>query len=235
MTGPEINAEQRSAARVVGIVYLIAMATSMFAEFYCRGSLIVRGDAVQTAFNIAASERLFRLGSIIHLLTFASDAIMAVALYVVLRPVSRNLALLGAFWRLADCAILAVSVLNDFVALRFLGKAAYLQAFEPAQLQVLARVFIGVGAAGNQIGFIFLGLGSTVFSCLWWKSRYVPRGFAALGVFASLTLAFGTVVMMLFPAVEAKVGLAYMAPMFFYEVGLGIWLLVKGLRVGASV
>jgi len=235
MTVPEIESEQRSAARVVGIVYLVAMATSMFAELYCRGSLIVRGDAVQTAINIAASERLFRLGSLIHLLTFASDAIMAVALYVVLRPVNRNLALLGAFWRLANCAILAVSVLNDFVALRFLGKAPYLQAFEPEQLQVLARVFIGVGAAGNQIGFIFLGLGSTVFSYLWWKSRYVPRGFAAWGIFASLTLAFGTVVMMLFPAVEAKVGLAYMAPMFFYEVGLGIWLLVKGLRVGSSV
>jgi hypothetical protein len=230
MTTHPIEPEQHSAARVVGIVYLIAMATSMFAELYCRGSLIVRGDAVQTAINIVASERLFRLGSVIHLLTFASDAVMAVALYVVLRPVSRNLALLGAFWRLADSAILAVSVLNDFAALRFLRQTTYLQAFEPDQLQVLARVFISIGAAGNQIGFVFLGLGSTVFSYLWLKSRYVPGGFAVLGILASMLLAFGTVAMLLFPALEARVGLTYMAPMFFYEVGLGIWLLTKGLR-----
>jgi hypothetical protein len=225
-----IEPEQRNAAKVVGIIYLVAMATSMFAELYLRGPLIVGGDAVQTAINIAASERLFRISSVIHLITFASDAALAVALYVILRPVNRNLALLAAFWRLADCAILAVAVLNDFVALRFLGDAAYLQAFDPKQLQVLARVFIGVGAAGYQIGFVFLGLGSTLFCYLWLKSRYVPRALAAWGIFASLVLAFGTLLILIFPAIGAAVGLSYMAPMFFLEVGLGLWLLIKGLR-----
>ena len=62
-----IQPEQRNAARVVGIIYLAAMATSMFAELYLRGPLIVGGDAVQTAINIAASERLFRISSVIHL------------------------------------------------------------------------------------------------------------------------------------------------------------------------
>ena len=225
-----LEPEQHSAAKVVGFIYLIAMATSMLAEFFLQGPLIVRGDAVQTAINIAASERLFRIGSVVHLLTFASDAVMAVALYVILRPVNRNVALLAAFWRLADCAILAVSILNDFAALRFLSGAEYLQAFEPQQLQVLARAFLSVRAAGFQIGFVFLGLGSTVFSYLWLKSRYIPRGLAAWGIFASVLLGPGTLVMMLFPALAATVGLTYMAPMFFFEVGLGLWLLVKGLR-----
>lgn len=34
------------------------MVTAMFAEFRVRDQLIVRGDAVQAAKNIAASERL---------------------------------------------------------------------------------------------------------------------------------------------------------------------------------
>jgi hypothetical protein len=225
-----IEPEQRTAAKVVGFIYLIAMATSIFAELYARSPLIVRGDAAQTAINIAASERLFRIGSVIHLITFASDAMLAVALYVVVRPINRNLALLAAFWRLADCAILAVNMLNDFAVLRLLSGADYLRAFDTKQLQALARLLISVEAAGFQIGFVFLGLGSTLFSYLWLKSRYIPRALAAWGIFASLVLAIVTLAMMVFPAL-GTVGLTYMAPMFFYEVGMGLWLLVKGLRV----
>lgn len=224
-----IDPAQRTAAKVTGVIYLAAMATSMFAEFYLRGPLIVRGDAVQTAINIVAAERLFRISSVIHLLTFASDAAIAVALYVVLRPVNRNLALLAAFWRLADCAVLSVTVMNDFAALRFLSGAEYLRSFDPVQLQTLARVFISIGAAGFQIGFVLLGLGSTVFSYLWLKSGYIPKALAAWGIFASMTLAFVTVAILVFPTLGSALGMAYMAPMFFYEVGLGLWLLVRGL------
>lgn len=228
-----IEPEQQRAAKVAGAIYLIAMTTSIFAETFLHGPLIVRGDAVQTAANIVASERLFRLGSVLHLLTFATDAILAVALYVILRPVGRGVAMLAAFWRLADCAVLAVAVLFDFAALRFLSGTGYLRAFEPEQLQVLARVFIGVRAAGFQIGFVLLGFGSTLFSYLWLKSRYIPRALAAWGIFASLVLAFVTVAALIFPRFGTAVGLAYMAPMFLFEVGLGLWLLVKGLATGA--
>lgn len=229
MTLPTIDREQQTAAKVAGLIYLIAMATSMFAELYARGPLIVRGDAVQTAINIAASERLFRISTVIHLVTFASDAALAVALYVILKRVNRNVALLAAFWRLADAAILAVILLSDFAVLRLLSGADYLRVFETQQLQALARLFISVQAAGFQIGFVFLGLGSTVFSYLWFQSRYIPRALAAWGIFASLVLAFGTLAIMVFPRLGV-VGLSYMAPMFFYEVGLGLWLLIKGIR-----
>jgi hypothetical protein len=223
-----IAPEQRIAAKVAGCIYLAAMATSMFAELYLRGSLIVPRDAVQTALNIVASERFFRISSVIHLLTFATDAMLAVALYTILKPINRSVALLAAFWRLADCAILSVAVLNDFAALRFLADTEYLRAFNTEQLQVMARVFLSIGAAGYQLGFVFLGLGSTVFSYLWLKSRYIPRPLAAWGVFASVVLALGTLAILIFPKLGA-IGLSYMAPMFFYEVGLGVWLLVKGL------
>jgi len=225
-----IEPSQRSAARVVGVVYLVAMATSIFAEMVARAPLIVRGDAMQTAINIAASERLFRIGSAIHLLTFAGDAILAVALYVVLRPVNRDVALLAMSWRLVDCAILAVNMLNDFVVLQLVSGAEYLRTFDTKQLQALAHLFYRVEGAGFQIGFVFLGLGSTMFSYLWLRSRYIPRALAGWGVFASFVLAFVTLTILVFPRVGAVLGLTYMAPMFFYEVGLGLWLLFKGIR-----
>ena len=229
MTTVTIEPAQRTAANVAGFIYLIAMATSIFAELYARAPLIVSGDAAQTAINIAASERLFRVGSDIHLITFASDAMLAVALYVALRPINRHIALLGAFWRLADCAILAVNLLNDFVILRLLSGANYLRVFDTRQLQALAQLFYGVEGAGFQIGFVFLGLGSAVFSYLWLRSRYIPRALAAWGIFASSVLALVELAIMAFPGLAAVVGMAFMAPMGIYEVGLGLWLLVKGL------
>lgn len=229
MTMHTIEAEQRTAAKAVGIVYLAAMALSMFAELYCRAPLIVARDAVKTAENIVASQALFRVSSAIHLLVFASDAVIAVASYVILRRVNKHLALLAAFWRLADSAVLSMTILNDFAVLRLLSGPRYLEAFEQQQLQVLARLFISIGAAGFQIGFVLLGLGSTLFAWLWLKSRYVPKAIAAWGIFSSLLLGFGTLAIMVFPRLSV-VGLSYMAPMFFYEVGLGLWLLIKGLR-----
>jgi hypothetical protein len=226
-----IQKEQHTAAKVVGFIYLIAMATSMFAELYARAPLIVRGDAAQTAINIAASELLFRFGSVIHLITFASDAVLAIALYVVLRPFGRNVALLAAGLRLIDCAILSVNRLNDYAVLRLVSGASYLQAFDTKQLQALVRLFLSVEAAGFQIGFVFLGLGSTVFSYLWLRSRYIPRAIAGWGIFASMVLAVVTLAVMLFPRLGETIGLTYMAPMFFYEVGLGLWLLIRGLRL----
>lgn len=223
--------EQHSAAKVAGLIYLLAMAASMFAELYARAPLMVRGDAAQTAINIAASAGLFRVGSVIHLLTFASDAVLAIALYVVLRPINKGVALLAASWRLVDCAILSVNLLNDFAILRLVSGASYLSAFDTKQLQSLVRLFLSIEASGFQAGFVFLGLGSTAFSYLWLRSHYIPTALAGLGIFASSVLAIITLVCVLFPRLGETIGLTYMAPMFFYEVGLGLWLLIKGIRM----
>ena len=57
---------------------------------------------------------------------------------------------------------------------------------QPKQLQALAQLFLAVEADGYRIGGVFFGLASIVFAYLWFKSRYVPRILAALGIFASL-------------------------------------------------
>jgi hypothetical protein len=230
MTIRTIEPEQHRAAKVVGFLYLFTMATAIFGELYVRGQLIVRGDAVQTATNIAASERLFRLGIVSDLITFAGVVMLVWALYVVLSAINRNLALLAAFLRLVAISIAAASVVNAFVALRLLSGTAYLHAFDTQQLQVLARLFISGQGFGSGIDFVFLGLGSTVFSYLWFKSRYIPRALAALGIFGSLMLAIGGLAIMVFPSLADVLTLTYMMPLGIFEVTLGLWLLFKGVR-----
>ena len=225
-----ITPAQRTAAKIVGALYLIQMALAVFAEAFVRGRLIVPHDATQTAANIAASETLFRLSIAGDLLVYTTLIVLIWGLYIILKPINRDGALLGAFFRIAEQAVLATTTLTAFIALRLLSGAEYLRAVDPAQLQVLARVFLSVYGIGLSIGFVFLGLGSAVFSYVWLKSGYIPRALAWLGIVGSLLLSGMSLVTMVFPRVYAVLGMSYMMPMGLYEVGLGLWLLIKGLK-----
>ena len=218
------------AAKVAGFLYLLTMVIPLLAEIYLRSPLITHSDAVLTAKNIVASGGLFRLSIVSGLIAVAAEIILIVALYIVLEPINRNVALLAAFWRLAKCVIFAVIALSDFLALRLLSGAGYLRAFEAKQLQAMAELLINARHDGGLIGGVFLGLGSTTFAYLWWKSRYIPRALAASGILASLALAIGILGIMVFPGLRSVVGPAYWAPMFIFEVTLGLWLLVKGIQ-----
>jgi hypothetical protein len=230
MTLRTIEPAQQTAARVAGFLYLAMMVTGLFAEFYARGPLIVPDDAAQTAANIAASDVLFRLGVVANLITFAGSIPLLLALYVLLEPVNRNVALLAVFWRLVETSVLAVVALNDFAALRLLSGAGYLRAVDTEQLQALARLFVGVQGDGYRIGLVFLGLGSTVFAYLLFTSRYVPRGLAAWGIFSSLVLVLVTLTIMVLPRLAPVVVPGYFGPIALFEVALGAWLLFKGVR-----
>jgi hypothetical protein len=220
-------------ARVAGFIYLFAMALGIFSQSFVLDRLVVNGDAAATAHNIVASEGLFRLGIAADVITFVSDVVIGWAFYELLKFVDKSLALLGAFLRIADGAILAVITLNGLITLRLLSGVDYLHAFDTNQLQGLARLYISARGLGFYIGFVFLGCGSAVFAYLLLRSRYVPAVLPAWGIFSSLLLAIGSLAVILSPWFATNVSLAYMIPMFFYEVPLGLWFLIRGVRGSA--
>ncbi len=228
-----IEPEQRSAAKVAGFLYLLTNATAILG-FSLRGPLVVSGDVVQSAKNIAASAGLYRLSLASDLLTVVCVLVLALSLYIVLRPINKNLAMLALLWRLGENFTLAMITLCGFAELALLSGAVYLQAFDEKQLAALAQVLYSVHGAGFSVGFVFLGFGSAVFSYLWLKSRYIPRTIAIWGIFSSLLLALVTLAILVFPALRG-IGLTYMIPMGVYEIGLGIWLLAKGIRTPTPV
>lgn len=225
---PPITDVQRKAATVVGIAYLFAMAASMFTEGYVRGTL-VSPDALATARNISAHQSLFRVSIGLELLTFLSDTTLVAALFVILAPINRHLALYATLLRMAGVAVGVMMAAHSFDVLRVLGAASYLQAFEADQLAALARLGVGSHTSSYNVVFVFLGAGSTVFAFLWLASGYVPRALAMLGVFASLLLSAGTLAYLIAPESLRLLYPAYLVPMFFFEVGTGLWLLIKGL------
>ena len=236
----------RQAAAIAGAAYLITDATSIFSEFFVRATLIVSGDAARTASNIVAHAQLFRLSIVCDLLGCAGVVILNLALYELLAPVHRSLARLAALWRLMEIAMIGAMTVSSLVALSLLtGGAAYLQAFRPRELQALARLFLGAQTSGFMIALLFFGLGSTTYMVLLVRSRYVPKALALLGLAGSALTVLFVLTRMLFPALVVAafaavralptVALASLAvlvvPILSFEITLGLWLLVKGVRI----
>ncbi len=230
-----VEESQRKAAKVAGGLYLFTILAANFVEFYVRRRLIVPADALRTATNIAQHEQLFRLGITTDLIMLAANVMLVVALYVILKPVNRSLALLAMFWWLVECSIAAATVGTDFAAVLSLTGSNSLLALNTEHMQSLARLLISLDAGGNRAAALFFGLGSTLFCYLWLKSRYIPRLLAAWGILASLvptfiplsTIVFASLADM--PLRRARSGI----PIAIFEVILGLWLLIKGINAPA--
>jgi len=231
MTTPSIDATQRSAARVVGASYLLAIPPALFTGIYVASQLVAGKDAAQSAQWIVSHELLFRLGIASDFIAFTIDIALITALYLVLKPVSRGLALFATFVRLVETALFFSVTLKYFDVLGFLSGADYLQGFETSHLQSLARLAISSHNTGYNVGLVLAGLGSTVFCYLWFKSGYIPKTLAAFGVFASVMLMTFTFAFVVFPeyAKIVTVGI-YGGPIFLFELTMGFWLLLKPLR-----
>ncbi|HEX9083362.1 MAG TPA: DUF4386 domain-containing protein [Gemmatimonadaceae bacterium] len=230
MNGPD--AIQRRWARVVGFSYLFALLPSIFAEFYVSGRL-VSDNAIVTAQNIIAYERLFRLGIASNLLVFAVDVVLVTALYLVLERVNRRLALLATFFRLIETTILIVAVLNDFYVLRLLSGASYLTTLNSGELAALARVSMGAHNSAYGVALLLFGFGSPVFCYLWLKSGYIPKPLAVWGILASAWIGVCSFAFIVFPDLKQVITIGYYGgPIFLFELTIGLWLLIKSLRPG---
>ncbi len=163
MTISGIGESQRTAARVAGLAGLFTLPFVVFANFAVHDRLIVAGNVAETARNIMAHERLFRISIACDLIYSAGVVVLLAALYVILEPVNRVLALLAAFWRLVYALTWVLMTLNLFDALRLLSGTDYLRVFEAERQQTLARLYLSARFDQYYVGLLFWGLAATVW------------------------------------------------------------------------
>ena len=225
---------QSKAARIAGLLLLIAMATGLFAEFFVHfpSALIISGDAAKTVNNIIENERLYRIGIANNIITFAIDVVLIWALYALLRPVNRNLSLLAVFFRLVETTLACFAIIHSYVAMQFMTDGDQPKAFDPNQIQALSVMHYTYGLTFNVVA-IFLGLGSAIFNYLFFRSGYIPKLLAGWGIFSSLLLMISQFAIIVFPEAEQVIIPACFVPIVIDEIVLGFWLLLKGARIPA--
>lgn len=219
-----ISSPNRNLARVAGVLYLIMIVCGMAAQVI-RGSLIVPGNGVATASNIMTSGSLFRVAFISDLIMATVFLLFAWALYVLLKPANKNIALLFVLLATASVAILSLNLLNQFAILILLSDAGYLAAFGADQLNALVLLFADLQYYGYYIAQISFGLWLVPLGYLAIKSGFLPRILGMLLIIAAFGHMSGSFAAFLLPGFESFADIAAAL-----EIPFGLWLLVKGVK-----
>jgi hypothetical protein len=226
-----IDSSQRSAVKIAGVSFLLSMVIVVFSNYVLLGPLIVPRDAAETARRIVAHPTQFRIAITGFLFYSLNSLVLLAALYIVFKRINQGLALLGSLFRLVFAILWLLSCVNLLNALRLAHGQDYLQAFEPARLQVLARVSVAGIFDDYYVGLPFFGLAATVWSWLWLKSGYIPRGLSLAGLISSAWCVFCAFVFLIFPDFQKAVNPYWFdSPMALFELVVGAWLLFKGIR-----
>src|SRR5215467_607763 len=177
---------QSAYARFAGLMYFVVLG------FDVAGLLIVSriagdGNFVEASRRIMASEQLYRIGLCCSLIGSLSTVLLAIGLYVAVKPVDGNLAMMALLFRVAEAATGGMGIIVAFAVLQIHLAANHASAFDVNQLDALAH--LGSSGVATEVSAIFFSLGSTVFFIVFLKSNYIPRILSAWGVFASLMYA----------------------------------------------
>lgn len=231
---PPVSDAQRAAAKVAALAFPISLFFVAYATFGLRGDLVVRGDVAETVRRIAAAAAVFRLSVVFDVVYAAGLVVLLTALYVVLSPVNRSLALVASVSKFVYAATAILIALSGLTLLRLASDPVYVQGLGPGALHALVALTSAGAWDRYYVGLVFWSLSSTLFAWLWLKSRYVPAALALFGLISSgwsLLCAVGHLLSPAFPSF-ANVWL-YDMPMALFYLALSFWLLLKGLRGAA--
>ncbi len=230
MTTRTVEVSPQVYARIAGILYLIIIVAGALGQIFIRGKLIISGDAVATAGNLMASQSLWRIGIASDLLMHVFDIPLMLALYLLLKPVNKNLAVSAVLFNLIQTAVLVVNKLNLLLPLFLLGNAGYLKALEPQQLQALAYLPLRLHDYGFGIGLIFFGCVCLIQGYLIFKSGFLPKIIGVLMALAGFSYLANSITLILAPA-YAEMVVPVLALALLGELALSLWLIVKGVDV----
>lgn len=195
---------------IAGITYVLIIVLALIPSvLFDLGSLL---KAKNAADNIIGHEGIIRITIAIEFLMFILVMVLSWALYIILNPVNKSLALFGLIFRFSEAVLGCVVIMFYLTILMLLSGAEYLQVFQPEQLQALARFFGKLGGVGYDILLITMGIGGVAYCYLFYISRYIPRVLSAWGVITYATMVvYGFVNIILHnpPAELAKAGAGF--------------------------
>jgi hypothetical protein len=214
-------------ARRAGLLYLLYILLTFFSTMF-TSKIVTSGDAASIASQILASEWRLRLGFMSELMAGVVFLLAAWALYVLLKPVNRNLAILFVLLNLGGVAVQSINALNLYAPVLILSGAGYLNALPAGQLVALSALFLDLHDNGFMIAQLFFAawlfpLGFLVFKC-----GYVPRILGIVLMVECFAWLMYPLQYFLFPStviatVSSAVG-------FIGEFSLTLWLLIMGAR-----
>ena len=217
----------RRTATITGWLFIVTFVTSIAAQ------LVLYTDVLEAGYITGAGgdNRVF-LGALLEMILIIANVGTAIALFSILRRQHEGLALGFVTARVIESVFIAIGLLSLLAVVTLRQDLAGTGA-DAGALDAVGRALVAVHDWSFLFGPGFIvGVGNgLILGYLMYRSGLVPRPMAMLGLIAGpiLCLAAVAVLFDVFEAGSAWQALAT-APEFVWELGLGIYLVVKGFK-----
>lgn len=223
----------KKAVKTAGFMFLVAFIVPTLNWALILSKFIVVGDSIATAKNILSNELMFRIGIGIELIMSVGLVILGVALYMILKSENKSLGLLALSLKLVEASLAVVITLGSFIALLIISDdGSYLSVIGKEQMLAFSGFILQKHTMLYSIPMVFLGLDMMLFSFLFCKSNYIPKILARFGMISFMLIFIYSFMYILTPEFASRpINQAiFWAPSGIFEIVIGIWLLVKGIK-----
>jgi hypothetical protein len=214
-------------ARIAGVAFLAYIAAGI-TQMILSARATAGTDVADKLASIAQHADDFRFSTLLGIVEVFCALVLAVTLYAITCDEDRDLAMLGMICRVAEGVIGALSV-PEALALLWLATATGADAPDRAAAHALAAYLMRGGVAFTAT---FFAVGSTLFAWLLLRGRMIPLVLGWIGVLASVLLVI-CLPLQLVGFLRGPLTQWMWLPMFFFEVPLALWFLIKGVAVPA--
>jgi hypothetical protein len=221
-------------ARIAGLFYLAVAIFGGFAEGFVDPKLYVAGNAAATAGNLVANAGLVRMGVVAHLVDGVFFVLTAVALYLLLNHVHKNVARVMVLFVALAVGIKCLNAVFQFEGLRVATDNSYAAAFGAAGSSALVLLLLDIQHYGTLAAQVFFGLWLAPLGYLAYKSGLFPKALGVVLVAATISYLLDVLAAFLVPDVATQIHPFLIIVPTIAEVWMLLYLLVKGVRVPAQ-
>jgi hypothetical protein len=214
----------KNTPRFAGAAFLLQAVASAIAGLILLRPLIVPDDIIASMTNMANNAMQVRAGIVVEMITVTALVILSVLLFIILKKQNMQIALIALGLRIVEVALLAVSRVETFALLRT-SQTSVIEG-HPIYLQTLGNLAFESQEIAYSLSMVFFTLGGTLFYYLLFKSGYIPKALAIFGLIAAPLALVGT----LGELFGIGVPLILFLPNLPFELIIGGWLLVKGIK-----
>jgi hypothetical protein len=218
-------------ARTAGVLYLLYVLTSVIANLFGKFVFV---EAPVTIDHILTHATQFRIGFVINLFSVSLFLLAAWALYVLLKPVNKDLALLFLLFNVAGFAVWLLSSLSLFGSLVILNSTDAIKAFHPDQLHALAIFSFGLYKTGAFIAQVPYGVWLFPLGYLVFKCKFIPKILGMLLIADGICQFIYVCQRLILPDL-AVIAYPCLVVSFIAEVSLALWLAIKAVKPRLSV
>ncbi|MBY8998900.1 MAG: DUF4386 domain-containing protein [Candidatus Thorarchaeota archaeon] len=218
-------------AKILGAVFLLQASAPLIGGLI-RDSIIGTGDITEIMNNVSNSAWLMQLGIAVELIAAIGVVMLGGLLYLLLKRQDAKIALVAMVLYIIEVVALIISQVAT-AALLLISQDS-VTAGHPAYLQTLGTLFLEIhDFVFGSVLMLFFALGATMFYYLFYKSGHLPKGLALFGL-TTAVLSLLSILITIFGIVNTEAVMIVFLLNLPFELGTGLWLLVKGIRVSSE-